>query len=541
MNTFQKKHIYAMWIILAAVILTSGCEEPTKNQPTQKFAPELELDVTIGDLVEIFSVNSARVEGYAIVGGLNGTGSSECPADIRDYLVKYIHKQLPTINAEDFINSHDTAVVAVSGIIPAETSKNEHFDLKVSALPKTQTTSLKNGWLYSTDLKEAGRLGTSIKSLAEAKGPVYIDTLAETASNEKEGYILDGGIILEDHHISLVLKQPNYKTASVIRNRLNERFGSETTKAVSPSQIEMTVPAKYRGQKQRFISILNATYLSETEELTQKRISHYIKELAVSPNKYASEITLEAIGNESLSKLAALLNSTDEEVQLCTTRCMLNLGSDIGLEGLRKIVMNKNSVYRIEALEAITTGARRNDAAAVSRRLVQDEDFNIKLAAYESLRKLDDVTITSEFVAHNFYLEQISQSTKKDIFVSRSGQPRIVLFGAPMYCRENIFVQSPDGIITINAPTGQKTVTIIRKHPKRPNVVAKLECSFELGDIIRRLCEPTVVEDKSKNRQGLGVSYADTIALLKQMCDKGAVEAEFHAGALPKIDVNIKK
>jgi hypothetical protein len=31
------------------------------------------------------------------------------------------------------------------------------------------------------------------------------------------------------------------------------------------------------------------------------------------------------------------------------------------------------------------------------------------------------------------------------------------------------------------------------------------------------------------------------IALLKQMCDKGAVKAEFHAGPLPKINLFIKK
>jgi len=28
---------------------------------------------------------------------------------------------------------------------------------------------------------------------------------------------------------------------------------------------------------------------------------------------------------------------------------------------------------------------------------------------------------------------------------------------------------------------------------------------------------------------------------LKQMADKGTVDAEFHAGPLPKIDLNIKK
>ena len=210
---------------------------------------------------------------------------------------------------------------------------------------------------------------------------------------------------------------------------------------------------------------------------------------------------------------------------------MLNLGSDQGLGTLRQIAMDKDSSYRVEALEAITAAASRNDAASISRRLLRDDDFDIRLAAYEQLRKLDDIAVTQRLIARNFYLEQITQAEHKAIFVSRSGQPHIVLFGAPIFCRENIFVQSPDGNITINAPAGQKYVSIIRKHPKRPSVIVQLKSSFELGDIIRTLCE----EPLSEEHRGLNVSYADMIALLKQMSEKGAVQAEFRAGPLPKI------
>jgi len=214
---------------------------------------------------------------------------------------------------------------------------------------------------------------------------------------------------------------------------------------------------------------------------------------------------------------------------------MLNLGSDVGLETLKTIAMDKDSAYRIEALEAITTGARRNDAAAISRRLLRDEDFNIRLAAYEQLRKLDDIAVTRRPIARSFYLEQIAQTPYKTIFVSRSGQSRIVLFGAPILCRDNMFVQSANGEITIDSRAGQKYVTVMRKHPERPTVIGPLRSSLELGDIIQTLCEEPVRRSE-KGRIGLGVSYADMIALLKQMCEKGDVEAKFEAGPLPRIE-----
>ncbi|MBA7699163.1 hypothetical protein ES703_107851 [subsurface metagenome] len=75
----------------------------------------------------------------------------------------------------------------------------------------------------------------------------------------------------------------------------------------------------------------------------------------------------------------------------------------------------------------------------------------------------------------------------------------------------------------------------MRKHPKRPSVIAQLKSTFELGDIIRTLCEEPF-KKAEEEWLGLGVSYSDVIALLKRMCDKGAVRAEFRAGPLPKID-----
>lgn len=275
-------------------------------------------------------------------------------------------------------------------------------------------------------------------------------------------------------------------------------------------------------------------YLNQTPEATKKRISAFIRQLAVSSNKYASEIALEAIGNESIDKLAALLNSSDEQVRLRAARCMLNLGSDLGLDTLREIALNKDSPYRVQALQAITKAGRHKDAAAICRRLLRDADFDIRLAAYEQLRKLDDITIHKKLIGQSFYLEEILPTQYKGIFVTRSGQPRIVLFGAPLYCRDNIFIQSADGSIIINAPAGQKYVSLIRKHPKRPDVVMRLKSSFELSDIIRTLCDEPIKKDH-QDRPGLGVSYADMIALLKQMCQKGAVEAQFRAGPLPKL------
>lgn len=437
-------------------------------------------------------------------------------------------------SVDEFISSRDTAVVRVYGVMSTAVSESRYFDVTVTALPSTQTTSLEGGWLYKTELKQLGRFGLATRIMAKAEGHVFIDALEPIGTDKRAGYVLAGGTVFGEFPVGLVLRKGDFRIANAIRNRLNGRFGPNTAKAISASKIELKVPARYEKQSQRFILMVKSMYLVSTVEATQERIKAFVDMLAVSKDKELSEIALEAIGNQSLKQLPALLDSQDEEVRLRAGRCMLNLGSSAGLGTLKTIAMDKGSVYRVAALEAITAGARRKDAALISRQLLRDDDFNIRFAAYEQLRKLDDITVSRKPIARSFYLEQIVRTGQKTVFVSRSGQGRIVLFGAPILCCDNMFIQSANGEITIDSRPGQQYASVMRKHPTRPTMIGPLRTSLDLGDIIETLCEEPGKRSE-QGRLGLGVTYAEMIALLKQMCEKGAVEAEFLAGPLPKI------
>jgi hypothetical protein len=523
--------------VVQIIYCITGCSSSVRSGSRR------DLGTTIGSLVEVIYPESISVEGFGLVGGLRGTGSMECPPQIRSYLTQYIMAQLPAdtmSKAETLINSLDTAVVMVEAVIPVQDAKSKYFDVRVSALPGTQTTSLDGGWLYRTELKVTGSFGITTEVLADAEGPVFTDKISASSVNKRAGYILAGGKTLAEYDIILVLEKPDFKLSNVIRNRLNERFGRDVAVAVSPGRIQLRMPVIYKEHRKRFLSIVRAMYLEETPEMIMERIRYYAEELARAPERDKSEFALEAIGNQSLVELSALLISSDERVRLRAARCMLNLGSNAGLQTLRQIAMDSNSNYRIEALESITTAARPQEAASVARMLLRDRDFKIRLKAYEQLRKLDDAAVNREAINQDFYLEQVVRTEHKMIYAFRSGQPRIVLFGAPIYCNRGIFIQSPDGEITINAPVNQGTVSLIRTHPKRPSVIAQMTSSFELSDIIRKLCTEPATKGEN-GRGGLGVPYADMIALLKQLCDKGAVDAEFRAGPMPKIVINIKK
>jgi hypothetical protein len=529
-------------VTLAALLFAFGCGGATEPATKTTLPADAEgLGPTIGMLTEVFASNATPVRGYALVGGLNGTGSAECPGPVREILEKYIlqHFSSSKVNVNELIRSPDTAVVIVEGIIPPAAAKGQHFDVRVTALPSTQTTSLEGGWLYGADLCEARQLGISIKSLASAEGPVYTDSTTDSA-DKKTGYALGGGSTLDEYKINLTLRQPDYRIASQIRNRINERFGYGTATALAPGSIELSVPTRHADTKGRFIQLVRATYLTETPELVEKRILSHVRKLASEPNKNANEMALEAIGNAALPKLAAILGAPDYDVQFRAARCMANLGDPRAREILWSIAGDKQAPNRLEAIGAIIDSFARADVVPLLRILLQDDDFRVRLAAYENLVRLKDTVISRKLIAESFYLDTISAPGKPAIFVSRREQARVALFGAPIYCQSNLFVETPDKAITINALPGEQVASIIRRHPRRPDTIVRLKSSLDLADIIQTLCKEPVSRPDGGG-PGLGVPYSTLVPILKEMVDSGAVSAEFHVGPPPRDLPNIKK
>jgi hypothetical protein len=219
---------------------------------------------------------------------------------------------------------------------------------------------------------------------------------------------------------------------------------------------------------------------------------------------------------------------------------MLGLGDDRGFAILREMALDAKSPFRMEALNAVMVCARRNDASALAMRLLRDKDKTMVLAAYEYLRQTDDPSIRRETVGRGFQLEQVVQTDRRAVYVSRSGDPRIVLFGGPLVCTNNIFVESADQSIVVNTRSGEDSVAITRKHPTRPGIMGPVRTDFEVRSIIRALGAEATVNPEGQ-LQGVGGSYAQVAAIVERLIAKGALDAEFWVGPLPEIAVPVKK
>ena len=184
----------------AALLCCGACNDGGRRLPKEKrpepaprpaSAAERILADTIGAQVQIGSGVPIRLRGFGLIVGLGEDGGSDCPTTIREYLVDYLSREFapgssgdrrPKISPERMIDSLDTSVVAVHGLVPAGAPHGTRFDLQIEAVD-TQTRSLAGGVLLPCELKQfdvsaAGKGLVAGRPLAKARGLVFTNPFA---------------------------------------------------------------------------------------------------------------------------------------------------------------------------------------------------------------------------------------------------------------------------------------------------------------------------------------------------------------------------
>ena len=526
----MKRTVFFLFVLGCTAVGLVSCGKSEKKETPEK---QINLDTTVGQLARFAPAVSIPVRGYGVVAGLWGTGSSECPPALRQQLEKYIWQRMPNAKPGEvsrFIESPDTAVVEIIGVIPPLASAGDRFDIQIKPMAQTQTTSLRGGVLYTAELKEMGRMVSFdqyTKTIGSAEGQIF--TCTDAATKESRYYIFGGGTVILNTTISMVLNQPNYYAASAIRNRINERFGPNTANAVSREEIQVTIPTRYRDQKLRFLSMTQLLYLSEDETLRKQRIETLSSQLAEPQKTGTVEISLEAIGKPVLAKLAESLSHSDVNVRFAAARCMLNIGDNRGLPVLRDVAYNPKSELRIAAIESLSK-AKLKDAESVLSQLLQDEKLEVRVSAYEQLAGLNSILVKRIPVGGDFFIDLVSCPGQKMIYAYRKDNSQIALFSAPIICRKNLFVDIDQ--VMINARPEDKYVSLIRRHPTRPKLIGPLKSGFNVEDIIRSLGHTLETDPPQYARPGLGISYSEILAILEKMCRENMIPAKYVEGPL---------
>lgn len=545
------------WIHLGLVLLLAGaclaltaCQSKPKRPMRAVDRPIVSRDVhpilsnTIGAQANISGMTPEYVSGYGLVVGLNGTGSSDAPLTVRAMLedemlrlgVGDSNGPLADVSPARMIDDRNTAVVLVQAFIPPASPEHTPFDVLVTTLPGTATTSLEGGILYTTNLYRGMPIpgGPTTNAVAEARGPIFINpfvdpaidpVMARDGVNRIEGRILGGGRVRTVFRPVINLDNPSHSRALAMTASINARFpqlANRTTVArgMSDENIELNVPRSWRPRMDDFFQIVLHTRVDRA--FPEQWARRYAETLVETP-ELADQLVFcfEAIGEVSMPVLRPLYTHSESAPRRAALTAGARLADPLTRPHLEEIVSDGPAAMRTDAIELLAGLPPDLRINTFLRRLLNSSELDTRIAAYEALLRRAEPRITRVRYADKFVLDLVP-SDYNMIYVTQQGQPRIALFGDLRF-NQPALISGWDGRLMITTDSDSPRARIFYRDFRRPR-----SATHEIGHAITEFIDYLVHEPTPEEPMpGLNFSYSQTVGALYEVIRAGGVDAEF--------------
>jgi len=222
------------------------------------------IGVRVRDLAMVAGARDNQLAGYGLVAGLAGDGDKN-PVYTLQTIANMLQRYGITVPAATLV-SKNVAVVMVTADIPPFMKPGERLDVTVASMGDAQ--SLQGGVLLQTPL-----LGADGRVYAVAQGPVSIGGFSAGAeggggatvqkNHPTVGQIVNGAVvereipatIVRNNLIELLLREPDFTSASRLAAALNEQFPN-SSEAVDSTTVRVKLPEEAQASPIDFIARL---------------------------------------------------------------------------------------------------------------------------------------------------------------------------------------------------------------------------------------------------------------------------------------------
>jgi hypothetical protein len=559
-----KRFVISRSILATLALLAIGCSniEKAKPQP-QSVRPDTSFSIDVPEILRGTVASETIVlgyeptnsrgyqpviaRGYGLVVGLNGTGSRDITPQVRAYMLaeaakggigspKYGEK-IASISPEKLLDSPDTAVVIVEAVVPQGAVKGTRFDVRVYAEPNSGTTSLEGGTLWTTKLRpgplRAG--GAQAFELAVASGQIFVNPFAEPGAigrdtvNRTAGRILNGGEVVKDMPLKLRLANPSHARAAMLQTSINTRFPQEprqhdpTARGESDELIELNVPPSYAHRTEEFIELVRHTTISQANpEATALWVRRALQANPIVAR--AATLRWQALGTRCLPIIKDLYDHPEEAPRLAALHAGAKLDDPLVISHLIDMAQGGSADARVQAIQLLAD-MRLNPQIDLARRaLLDDDDTEVRLQAYEALTKRADPAIEHVYVDRKFILD-IVESKKPLIYITQVGQPRVVLFGRDLEIDRPATARAWSDRLMLKADDDERLIEVYYR-PANADRGSILRTEPDLRSFIQFLGHKTSIDQPAP---GLGLTYGETVGALYQIWMQKYIQADFKA------------
>lgn len=526
-----------VWVFgFSAVLLLGGCSvwnplSVRSQSPDTEETPTRSTRL-VGDLAVPFGLHPIVVEAVGFVTGLKGTGCDPEPSHARTQVMHEMQRQgIESPNA--LLASPNTSIVMVRGILRPGIQKGDRFDLEVRAMDNGETTSLRGGNLWTTELKQMAVMADNRihggHALATGKGDILVDPVAEGEGNKVlqcRGRILGGGIAHQSRPLMLVLKpeDQSVRNSARIQEVINRRFhifdqGNKigVAKAKTDEAIELVMHPRYYDNVDRYLRVIRSLPMRETERELAQRIEVLEKQLLDPISSSRAALQLEAIGTRGVDTLRKGLKSTDPEVRFYSAESLAYLDESGVAEYLAEAAANEPA-FRVFALAALSA-MEDYDSQDQLHKLLDSQSAETRYGAFRALtvRRNADSAVQGHNMREQFSFHVLPTAGDPMIHVTRSKRPEIVLFGKDQMFKLPLSVEAGNEILVNSSPEGQV-----------------LLAKYTVGEPDQRRTVSARIEDVIGAIVDLGGSYPDVVQALQEAKASGNLPGRLEVDALPE-------
>jgi hypothetical protein len=580
---FRRRRRLAAFLLAAglATVAVVGCSsEPKVDKKVQiparytalpaKKVPDVFKD-TVYEKCDLINTEPFLVNGYGFVSNLDGTGSCEAPNAVRDYMVKEMMKHkwdsrlsgIRTPSPEEAMRDPRNAIVQVDGYLPPGVRKGQRFDIQVSALADSATTSLAQGDLFQTELRIRGAdpidPGGSVNVFARAEGPVFVNPeYALKADLESDagarrslrlGLIMNGARSLEDRPLGLRLRQPSNRTSRYIEQRIDQRLQEIRPDTIAAAQdegiVHVYVPAGLNGDWEHFAGLVNFLYLNNSPEFAAQKARQLADE-AVKPGAPLQEISYawEGLAKAALPVLREreLMTHANPDIAYAAARAAACLNDAAGQQALVNIARTAGHKFQVNAVRVLGTMPSSPSINEALRPLLDSDENLVRLETYRTLARNKDSAVFSTPVRGGpekggFTLDVVRSSAPPVIYATQRGEPRIAVLGTRVGVNMPITFITLDNRLSISSNDDARSVTVFYR-PRIPESGVSRRY-LGMADPVSVRSNPDIAEiiarlggEGGEGRKGstLDFNYAEILSILSVLTQNRQLSAYANGG-----------
>jgi hypothetical protein len=511
-----------------------GCSSPmirAQDPERESLADDDSSPRFVRDIARSFGLRPTTIEGIGLVTQLDNSGSDPPASPQRDILIDDMQRR-EVAGPNAILASPTTSLVLLRARLPAGVQKGDRVDLEVMTPSRSETTSLRGGWLMTARLQEMAVLGNRLRQgrlMGMAEGAVLVDALLDSSSDvraETRGRVLGGAVSTVDRSLGLVLATDHHsvRTSALIGHAINTRFhtydrGSKRGVATPKRDnfIELAVHGRYRNNLVRYVRVVQAIPVRESPSELMERLEGLERELLEPRSAKSAAVDLEAIGVEALPALRNGLASSRPLVRFAAAEALAYMNEPDAVPVLVEAARNEPA-FRWHALTALSS-MTHSDAREGLASLLHEPSDETRYGAFQALIDFNprDPAVQGDVLGDVLTLQHVPSDTEPLIHVRRTKRPEIAIFGPPVQLQLPAAVFAGKHLLIKSQADGRLKVSYFTLGQDDKSAY----CANEMMELIRTLIT-------------LGGSYADVVAAVTDAKQKGLLTARVKFDALPE-------